>query len=70
MSAGAVDREFMYVYIYINIYIERERENLPSSSRGPPGPPKAPTETPRVGPDLHSLPEPPELSHDVFLTFS
>ncbi len=32
--------------------------------------PRAPPEPPRAGPDLHSLPVPPELSLDVFLTFS
>ena len=32
--------------------------------------PRAPPEPPRAGPDLYSLPVPPELSLDVFLTFS
>ena len=32
--------------------------------------PRALPEPPRAGPDLHGLPVPPELSRDVFLTFS
>jgi len=31
---------------------------------------KSPPEPPRANPDLHSLPVPPELSLDVFCTFS
>ncbi len=40
-------------------------ESLPELSQGLPE-----LEPPRADPDLHSLPVPPELSLDVFLTFS
>ena len=62
-SAGAVDREFVYISSLPELFqsTSRPSQSSPRTLRAPPEPPRA-------DPDLHSLLVPPELSHDVFST--